>query len=293
MDFNDLLRAQSIVPDSVALALHKVSGIAGRRTLCALAAEDEVAFDAHQSTHPSIPQATLSARAYMASFVPGADSEMQFVGLYEISGFHVATREELEVDKGFLRMLALLENLTHEEALRATARFVGRLRFSFSRVSALDELRGRLSVRDPGARNYMRRAETTRLAVAQITRRAGIALPMPAWDEVALTGTELAALPRDWRLQLAAWRGIYLITDQEDGARYVGAAYGEDNMLGRWRTHVSRSGGVTKELSKRSTAGFRFTILELVTPTASAEDVIARERNWMDRLDTIRHGLNA
>ena len=117
--------------------------------------------------------------------------------------------------------------------------------------------------------------------------------PMPDWDQLVLTAEDLRGLPREWEIRLSAWRGIYLIVDQSDGARYVGAAYGVDNLLGRWREHVSGETGVTRELSLRRTGNFRFSILELVAPTAEVAEVVARERTWMLRLDTIENGLNA
>ena len=72
----------------------------------------------------------------------------------------------------------------------------------------------------------------------------------------------------------------------------MGAAYGEENLLGRWRAHIAGDLGVTRELSKRETKNFRFSILELLAPDAATEEVVDRERRWMDRLHTIEYGLN-
>ncbi len=72
----------------------------------------------------------------------------------------------------------------------------------------------------------------------------------------------------------------------------MGAAYGEENLLGRWRAHIAGDLGVTRELSKRETKNFRFSILELLAPDAATEEVVDRERCWMDRLHTIEYGLN-
>ncbi len=81
--------------------------------------------------------------------------------------------------------------------------------------------------------------------------------------------------------------------DRTDGARYVGSAYGETNLLGRWLTHVDGDGGVTVQLARRNPADFRFSILERVSPDMEARDVIAIEHGWMTRLHTRTHGLNA
>ncbi len=115
---------------------------------------------------------------------------------------------------------------------------------------------------------------------------------MPSPHALTLRAPELAVLPPSWQAELSRWRGIYLITVEGEGARYVGAAYGEHNMLGRWRAHVAGEMGVTKELSLRNSETFRFSILELLAPDATMDEVIACERCWMDRLHTIEYGLN-
>jgi len=103
----------------------------------------------------------------------------------------------------------------------------------------------------------------------------------------------LNRLPQNWAARLREWRGVYLITDETDGARYVGSAYGQENLLGRWQAHVARDRGVTRDLARRDPVNFRFSILERVSPDMAADEVIALEHDWMDRLHTRRYGLNA
>ena len=102
----------------------------------------------------------------------------------------------------------------------------------------------------------------------------------------------LRAFPAGWRQTLSQWRGIYLITDATDGARYVGSAYGVENLLGRWQAHVAREVGVTAQLRHRDPVNFSFSILERVSPDMPTADVIALEQTWMTRLHTRTHGLN-
>jgi hypothetical protein len=116
--------------------------------------------------------------------------------------------------------------------------------------------------------------------------------PPPDWREMVIPATFLRALPVRWAERLGQWRGVYLIVDQTDGARYVGSAYGEENLLGRWRAHVAGDRGVTAELQHRDPAGFRFSVLDLVGPAAPPVEVIAVEQGWKRRLDTVRFGLN-
>ena len=130
------------------------------------------------------------------------------------------------------------------------------------------------------------------LPLSELRARPAWDPALPPWRDLALTARDIRTLPAAWAARLADWRGIYLIVDQQDGARYVGSAYGAENLLGRWRTHVAGEQGVTKELRGRDPLHFRFSILERVSPDAPLAEVVERERSWMHRLDTIERGLN-
>jgi len=98
--------------------------------------------------------------------------------------------------------------------------------------------------------------------------------------------------PSTWKAALRQWRGIYFIFDESDGQGYVGAAYGTDNLLGRWLNYAARGHGGNKELRKRDPGHFRFSILERVSPDMEAADVIRLESSWKDRLHTRKFGMN-
>ncbi len=95
-----------------------------------------------------------------------------------------------------------------------------------------------------------------------------------------------------WKARLKQWRGIYLITDQANGERYAGAAYGETNLLGRWQAHPASRSGITVELAQRSPKTCRFSIRELVSPTATTDPVPKLETSWKHRLHRRVWGLN-
>jgi hypothetical protein len=80
---------------------------------------------------------------------------------------------------------------------------------------------------------------------------------MPDWKDCIWSLAEFRMLPNRWRETLREWRGIYYIFDDTDGKGYVGAAYGKDNILGRWDIHAA-SGGDDILLSKRSPPTFAF-----------------------------------
>lgn len=168
----------------------------------------------------------------------------------------------------------------------------GRAVFDMSVMEALSTLEGRLVVPRPAGRAYVRLAETCVLPIKRIDETARFIPPMPGWNELVLNGKDIRGLPGVWAERLSQWRGIYLIVDQTDGARYVGSAYGAENLHARWLAHVRRDKGITVELSKRDPLAFRFTILERTSPDLPAEEVIAIEQSWKTRLDTVTHGLN-
>lgn len=292
-DFSALLALHGIDPEDVALAFHKPSDGWKRRALCMMAQEDPEAFNAYQSTHPKGPEATVKKRMFLASFVPTSEGEMTFVGMFKNFGAHQLGGIGVTEDPPFLRVISLIYGSTFECAKHHAMNYVDRYRFDLRECEALRDLKGRLVVSDPGARAYMRLAEKLSVDVLEIKRSPSIAPPMPKWDELVIVSDEMKSLPRDWALRLSEWRGVYLIVDQSDGARYVGSAYGENNLLGRWSTHVSGEFGVTEELSKRRVQNLRFSILELLSPNADAKEVIAKERLWMLRLGTIENGLNS
>jgi len=82
------------------------------------------------------------------------------------------------------------------------------------------------------------------------------------------------------------WRGIYFIFDKEQKRGYVGSAYGEDNLIGRWNNYASNGHGGNNLLRKCNPENFEFTILELLSPAANPTDVLRREALWKEKLKT-------
>ncbi len=96
-----------------------------------------------------------------------------------------------------------------------------------------------------------------------------------------------------WVSALSSVNGIYLIRDKARGNLYVGSAYGEDGIFGRWSDY-SRSGhGGNNNLKGLNPSDFEFSILEIVPLTLSNNEVIQREMLWQEKLGTRNFsGLN-
>ena len=97
---------------------------------------------------------------------------------------------------------------------------------------------------------------------------------------------------------LSRVKGVYLIVDKTDGKQYVGAAYNDDGILGRWSVYVSTHHGGNKKmielLNKHPDRykNFQFTILKIFSDGASEKVVRDAEDMYKAKLDTIKHGLN-
>lgn len=104
----------------------------------------------------------------------------------------------------------------------------------------------------------------------------------------------------DWRLLLSAIRGVYLITDLNTGKLYVGSAYGEDGIWGRWSEYVTTGGhGGNKSLRELTAQDenyaskyFQFSILMLLPKTVTAEEAISKEQLFKRKLGSNSFGLN-
>ena len=115
---------------------------------------------------------------------------------------------------------------------------------------------------------------------------------MPDWDELVFGWDELKVLPEKWRITLSQWRRVYFIFDPSDGQGYVGSAYGDENIMGRWLNYAASGHGGNRELRQRDPSSFEFSILQRVSPDMEPSDVIRIETKWKDRLHTRDFGMN-
>lgn len=104
----------------------------------------------------------------------------------------------------------------------------------------------------------------------------------------------------DWKAALSSVFGVYLITDKSTGKQYVGSAYGEGGIWGRWTTYIYSYHGNNVdlvELFKQKDVqyfkeNFMFAILEVIPTTKSQAEVAYRESLWKEKLFTRRFGHN-
>ncbi len=95
-----------------------------------------------------------------------------------------------------------------------------------------------------------------------------------------------------WVKALSSVNGVYLIKDKVSGKLYVGSAYGEQGIYGRWSAYAQNGHGGNLELRDLDPTNFQFSILEIVPATTTADGVIDCENRWKEKLGTRQFGLN-
>ena len=277
--FNDLLHLAGIAPEEVNVMLHSPNEGRGdlQALLPSLARTRRPAVEAYCAYHSAGAERTLmNGRPLIAVFAKAARerefgrSRMVFIGMFRNEGCRRRSHVELMADP---EIRWLYERFGAASWFATGRADLHHRWFDLTPVDALSDLQGRLLILVRLSPNYVRRGEN---------------LDAP----VAMGAATVQEMPPGWAAKLREWRGIYLITDESDGARYVGAAYGEENLVGRWRAHVAGERGATVGLADRDPSTFRFAILERVSPDMPVEDVTALEQTWMTRLHTRSHGLN-
>ncbi|MDI1349438.1 GIY-YIG nuclease family protein [Aquabacterium sp.] len=125
----------------------------------------------------------------------------------------------------------------------------------------------------------------------------------PGFHDLMLTHAELSGIsqpnsPRhDWCRKLSSVSGVYLITDTQRGKRYVGSAYGQAGIWGRWKEYIQNPGGgnvlLTEHVAEHGTQDLQYSILRVMPSNATPQETITAES--IEKLKILTkppHGLN-
>lgn len=211
---------------------------------------------------------------YVISFIAERNSYAKFVGVWEV----ISKRQ------------------------RKTKSF----RYKTKELSGFDNLEGRLIIRwGEGTRSWAqwfhRRGNKD---IVELLPRNYV-MDFPGYYNIALSYDQLATMVsnpdsnREWQRMLSSVSGVYVLLDKSSGKQYVGSAYGAGGIWGRWKSYVkSRSGGnaLLKKLLKNSPARykqFQFSILRVLEPSATKDEVIGQEILTKKKLGSRAFGLNS
>lgn len=123
-----------------------------------------------------------------------------------------------------------------------------------------------------------------------------LAEEFPGYENVDLSWEDLRRVLKlkTWQTALENQKGVYLITDTATNKRYVGSAYGEEMLLGRWQSYAKNGHGGNKELKKLVSEktidyvrkNFHYTILDIYKSAVNDKVILDRESWWKDILLT-------
>ncbi|MFP4542054.1 MAG: GIY-YIG nuclease family protein [Opitutales bacterium] len=166
----------------------------------------------------------------------------------------------------------------------------GRIWYALEEDARFRPLRGRLVGQWRSTRGWYQRKD---IPVHEL-RPEGASTVFPGFEHVLLSWAELKhifAHPRahlDWKAALASNAGIYRIVDTSTGEIYIGSAYGEAGLWGRWQTYAQTGHGNNQLLRSRDPAHFRWSIIRTVSRALSAREVIR-----LEALEKAKHGSRA
>jgi hypothetical protein len=288
MELNDLLRIKGVEADDVLVLRHRPNEPDLNKVLPWLAADRPDLFNAYQQTQGETLEKAMPSARYVASFIGHEPGRALYVGLYKIGKTKSLTHAE------YWQVPANIELKKYGMRGFTGTKRSSCLWFDLELSDFYSHWKGKLIVDwPPPERSWWRRAHRNVMPVHAILEDSALDPAMKLWNELDLSWSQLAVLPKRWQSKLAEWRGIYYIFDNSAGKGYIGSACGGENLLGRWRNYSATGHGGNRLLKQRDPDHFRFTILELVAPNMESEDVIRLENTWKERLHT-RHpyGLN-
>ncbi len=220
---------------------------------------------------------------YIAVFAPYHKTTAIFLGLWEVvdcKKHHEFTKENLKE----LKKYNLPENW-----------FCDNVRYELKLSNNLSDLSERLIIEWGGATvSWVQKKDKE---VVEIKGKNAIK-DFGSFDSLEIDFYELKKIVHHpdenvtWVKSLSSVNGIYLIKDIKTGKLYVGSAYGEHGIYGRWSTYARNGHGGNRELQGLNPDNFKFSILEIVPSTSTAEYVIECENKWKNKLGTREFGLN-
>ena len=216
---------------------------------------------------------------FIVSFIGEEGTRSRFIGVFKVIGGRRLPVKQLSVDGGQFQF-----------------------QYELADVSGFDDLKERVIIDWGKAAIKWEQLITNIKEVVEIQPGLNYRRFTDYFDFI-LGFDELQEIARnhypDWRKMLSATKGVYLINDSKSGKLYVGSAYGEDGIRGRWMSYVSTGGHggnkSLKDLVQRNSDyanNFKFSILMLLPSTITAAEAIQKEKLFKNKLGAISSGLN-
>ena len=142
------------------------------------------------------------------------------------------------------------------------------------------------------------------LEILPLSGAARILQPFSDYLDFTLSHAELRGMIEnpvahaDWQASLSAVAGIYLILAETTGQLYVGSAYGENGIWGRWEDYAANGHGGNTLLEEMIDengdypVSFRYSVLQILPKSTINTEVIRWEQRYKEKLGSRAVGLN-
>ena len=222
-------------------------------------------------------------------FFKNADTEALLEGQYWNYKRNKSYKED-QITLGFIRLSEPDQWLLfHVGKVTKDLDKLGGVGYEYESLEEYERFCGRLIIRFKNKHQNMLRKASSVIDDCEILQ----ILPdtfdndiFPGYDKVNLSWSELSRViaKESWKTALQNQKGVYLITDVSNGKMYVGSAYGENMILGRWRSYIKTGNGGNEELKKLSMKyikeNFKYSILDIFKSTIDDKVILERESWW-------------
>ncbi len=173
--------------------------------------------------------------------------------------------------------------------------------YEFEPLREFDKYLGRITIEYKNkSQNMVRRAKSVinECRVLQILEDTFDNDIFPGYENVNISWEELQRVLNKgtWKTALENQKGVYLITDKSNGKIYVGSAYGENMIHGRWSAYINNGHGGNKELKtlefNHIQNNFKYSILDIYKSTVQDSIILKREAWWKKTLQSRKFGYN-
>ena len=245
--------------------------------------QDDGLFDDYVREHTPVQARLLMQADYVIAFV--ADGKWsRFAGVYKILGedrrIQVLSRDKKSFEERVFVKVAILEVFKE---------YAGRVLVDWGGMAAMRWLQ------------WLRDDKKVLRIDEGIIR---MMIPFTSYNDVLLSFKELKNLIDtdnvEWRDKLKVVNGIYGIADQSNGKLYVGSAYGDEGIWGRWKVYAETNGHGNNdnlvELLRNNKDyawdNFQWFILETFPLDVADDYAIHRENLYKEKLCTRKFGYN-
>ena len=225
---------------------------------------------------------------YVVSFLGLERMKAKFIGVYKVK------------DEEPLKRKPLPENYHYPPVVEDDGYF-----YKLEKVSGFEDLEDRVIIEWGNGIQWAQWLDEKKAKEVFEILPPGYVRPFPGYFDFILEFDKLREIVnspdsnREWHTALSAVAGVYLIVDTKTGNQYVGSAYGEDGIIGRWTQYAKNRHGGNKKLKKllhkhNSTYAetFSFSVLETLPKNWTDQEVIDRENLWKNKLGSRVFGLN-